>query len=87
MRESTALPFKLRLYFTTLEEMLHKNYHPDPHRQHIVDPAFATAFTKMTELERATFLHWMTSKITRHFAAVKSSSTVEGSPDSAIGTV
>jgi hypothetical protein len=67
--------------------MLHKNHHPDPHRQHIVDPAFASAFTKMSELERAGFLHWMITKVVRHFAPAKSASSVEGSPDSAIGTV
>lgn len=67
--------------------MLHKNHQPDPHRQHIVEPAFAAAFTRMTELERAAFLHWMISKIARHFAPVRSTSSVEGGADSAIGTV
>ncbi len=86
-RESVVLPVKLRLYFTTLEEMIHKNYHADPSRQHIVDPVFASTFQKLTEVERAAFLHWMVTKIARHFGSAKSNGSLEGAMDSAISNV
>jgi hypothetical protein len=82
-----VLPVKLRLYFTTLEEMLHKHYHADHNRQHIVDPAFVTVFQKLTELERTAFLHWMITRIARHFGPAKSTGSIEGSADSAISNV
>jgi hypothetical protein len=86
-KESTALPLKLRLYFTTLEEMLHKNYHLDPNRQQIVDHAFATSFLKLTELERATFLHWMITRIVRHLGPASSNGVLEAASDCAISNV
>lgn len=76
IRESAVLPLKLRLYFTTLEEMLHKNYHTDPNRQHIIDPTFASTFQKLTEVERAGFLHWMITRIARHFGSANSNGSL-----------